>query len=70
MLNQFLLFCALTVATAAGLYIFRDGFGLVVFILVGLATLVQLIRVIAGFGRTGTLKTWWSALKDAFWGMG
>lgn len=60
---------ALAVVWLAAAYIFRDSLGLVVFLVLGVATLVQLTRV-AVFGSNGkVLKGLWSALKDAFWGM-
>ena len=70
MANQVALLFGLLAAFGLGLYIFRDGIGLVVFLLVGLAALVQLVRVVAGSGSSKTLKDLWSAFKDAFWGIG
>jgi hypothetical protein len=70
MATQVALLFGLLAAFGLGLYIFRDGIGLVVFLLVGLAALVQLVRVIAGFGSSKSLKDLWSAFKDAFWGIG
>jgi hypothetical protein len=51
-------------------YIFRDSLGLVVFLILGVATLMQLIRVAMLGGKRKTLKELWSAFKDAFWGVG
>ncbi|KRD79831.1 hypothetical protein ASE43_02730 [Lysobacter sp. Root983] len=49
---------------------FRDGLGLVVFLALGLATIVQLIRVALRGGDNKTLRQLGSAFKDAFWGIG
>jgi hypothetical protein len=42
--KQLAALCVLLVAILAGAYLFRDGLGLVVFLILGLATLVQLFR--------------------------
>ena len=60
----------LLAAFAAGTYVFRDGVGLVVFLVLGIATLVQLVRVATGNASSGTLAKLWAAFKDAFWGIG
>ena len=60
---------ALAVVWLAAAYIFRDSLGLVVFLILGIATLVQMVRVAVLSGNGKTLKGLWSALKDAFWGM-
>ena len=60
----------LLVAFAAGTYVFRDGVGLVIFLVLGIAVLVQLIRVAIGNAGGKTLKTLWKAFLDAFWGIG
>jgi len=61
---------ALVVVWLATAYIFRDSLGLVVFLVLGLATLIQLLRVVVIGGKRKTLKDLWSAFKDAFWGIG
>lgn len=60
---------ALTVVWLAAAYIFRDSLGLVVFLVLGIATLVQLFRVAVLQGNGKVLKGLWSAFKDAFWGL-
>jgi hypothetical protein len=55
---------------AAAAFVFRDGLGLLVFVGLILALLVQLLRVAFLRGRSETLKKLWDAVKDAFWGIG
>jgi hypothetical protein len=55
---------------AVAAFVFRDGLGLLVFFGLVLALLVQLVRVALSRGRGETLKKLWSAVKDAFWGIG
>ena len=62
--------CALLVAWLLAAYVFRDGLGLVVFLVLGLATFLQLVRVAIAGGKRKTLKDLWGAFKDAFWGIG
>ncbi len=61
---------ALVVVWLAAAYIFRDSLGLIIFLVLGLITLIQLLRVVVLGGRRKTLKDLWSAFKDAFWGIG
>ncbi|MET1163407.1 MAG: hypothetical protein ABWY48_12820 [Pseudoxanthomonas sp.] len=61
---------ALVLVFALASWIYRDGLGLVVFAALGLAALVQLVRVASARGRRDTLSKLWNALKDAFWGIG
>jgi hypothetical protein len=55
---------------AVAAFVFRDGLGLLVFVGLVLALLVQLFRVAFLRGRSETLKKLWDAVKDAFWGIG
>ena len=61
---------ALILAMLLGWFIFRAELGLVVFLALGVAVFVQLIRVALGSGQSKTLKALWQALKDGFWGIG
>jgi hypothetical protein len=70
MLRTDLTLAALVVIFAIAAFIFRDGIGLLIFALLGLAALVQLFRVAFMHGRTETLRKLWDAFKDAFWGIG
>ena len=67
--NLALLATCLTVP-AIGIYVFRDGIGLVVFGVLGVAVLIQLVVVAFDRGSSKALKDLWSAFKDAFWGIG
>ena len=60
----------LLAAFAVAAFVFRDGLGLLVFVGLVLALLVQLLRVAFLRGRSETLKKLWDAVKDAFWGIG
>ena len=55
---------------AVAAFVFRDGLGLLVFVGLVLALLVQLFRVAFLRGRSETLKKLWDAVKAAFWGIG
>lgn len=55
---------------AVAAFVLKDGLGLLVFIGLVLALLVQLLRVAFLRGRNETLKELWGAVKDAFWGIG
>ena len=55
---------------AVAAFVFRDGLGLLVFVGLVLALLVQLFRVAFLRGRSEMLKKLWDAVKDAFWGIG
>ena len=68
--REIVVLVCLTVAAAGSLFLFRDGIGIVVFLALGLAAFVQLIRVALGSGNGKTLKQLWGAFKDAFWGLG
>ncbi len=68
--REIVVLVCLVVAAAGSLFLFRDGIGIVVFLALGLATFVQLIRVALGSGKDKTLKQLWGAFKDAFWGIG
>ena len=70
MLGMDLTLAALVVVFAVAAFIFRDGLGLLVFAVLGLAALVQLFRVIFMHGRREALKNLWAAFRDAFWGIG
>ena len=50
--------------------VFRDDLGLVAFVGLVLALLVQIFRVASFHARSETLKKLWGAIKDAFWGIG
>jgi hypothetical protein len=65
-LNVLAVLAGLVIAT----FVFRDSLGLWVFIVVGLAALVQLFRVVFLRGDSGILRKLWDALKDGFWGIG
>jgi Integral membrane protein (DUF2244). len=58
------------VVLAAAAFVFRGGLGLLVFIGLVLALLVQLLRVVFLRGRKETLKKLWDEVKDAFWSIG
>ena len=60
---------ALTIVWITAAYLFRDSLGLVVFLVLGVVTFAQLVRVAVFGGNGKVLKGLWSALKDAFWGM-
>ena len=51
-------------------FVFKDSLGILVFLAIGLATIIQLFRVLLLRGKVETLKKLWGALKDAFCGMG
>ena len=55
---------------AIATFVFRDSLGFWIFVVVGLATFVQLFRVLFLRGDSGILKKFWDALKDGFWGIG
>ncbi|HBM63101.1 MAG TPA: hypothetical protein DD418_04330 [Pseudomonas sp.] len=55
---------------AVAAFVFRDGLGLLVFVGLILALLMQFIRVAFLRGRSETLKKLRVAVKDAFWGIG
>jgi hypothetical protein len=61
---------ALVVLWLNDAYIFRDSLGIIVFLVLGIETLVQLFRVVVLGGKRKTLKRLWSAFWDAFWGIG
>ena len=61
---------AILVGFVVAAFVFRERLGLWVFAALALATVIQLIRVIVLRGKGETLKKLWSALKDAFWGIG
>lgn len=60
----------LLVALAAAAFLFKDALGLLVFLGLVVALLVQLIRFALLRGRKETLQKLWDAVKDAFWGIG
>ena len=60
----------LLAALAAAAFLLRDVLGLLVFLGLVIALLVQLIRFAFLRGRRETLKKLWDAVKDAFWGIG
>lgn len=68
--KQALALVAVAIFWLGAAYAFRDGLGLVVFLVFGVATFVQLIRVALRGGDNKTLRKLWSAFKDAFWGIG
>ena len=68
--REFLVLAGLIAGAAAALLLFRDGIGIVVFLALVVATLIQLVRVALGSGKSKTLGQLWAALKDAFWGIG
>ena len=55
---------------AVASFVFRDGLGLLLFVGLALALLVQFFRVAFLRGRSETLKKLWGTVKDAFWGIG
>lgn len=59
----------LSVVWLAAAYVFRDSLGLAIFLVLGVATLIQLVRVAVVGGKRKKLRELWSALKDAFWGI-
>jgi hypothetical protein len=61
---------ALLAALAVAAFLFRDALGLLVFVGLIVALLVQLIRFAFFRGRSETLKKLWDGVKDAFWGIG
>ena len=67
---QWLVLAGLTIAAIGALLVFRDGIGLLVFVLLGAIVLVQLARFALDSGSSRTLKRLWDAFKDAFWGIG
>ena len=68
--TQIAILLGLLAAFGLGVYIFQDGIGLIVFLLVGCAAAIQLVRVVVRSGSLKALKDLWSAFKDAFWGIG
>jgi len=68
--RELLILGCLAVAAVTSLRLFRDGIGIVVFLALGAATVVQLVRVALGSGNGKTLRRLWDAFKDAFWGIG
>jgi hypothetical protein len=56
--------------SALAAFVFRDGLGLLVFLGLALALLLQLFRVAFLRGSSETLKKLWRAVRDAFWGLG
>jgi len=68
--KQVVILAVLLIAAAGCFLVFRDGFGLIVFLALGLASLIQLFRVVLANGSSKTLSGLWSAFKDAFWGIG
>ncbi|WP_332937426.1 hypothetical protein [Lysobacter sp. CCNWLW3] len=68
--KQLAVLLSLFVAFLIGSVIFRDSIGLVVFLLIGVAVLVQTVRVALRVGSGKSLRTLWAAFKDAFWGIG
>ena len=68
--RELVILIALIAALILGWLLFREGLGFVVFLVLGIAAFIQLIRVALGSGRSKTLKTLWQAFKDAFWGIG
>ena len=68
--REILVIVCLAIAAVGSLFLFRDGIGMVVFLALGFAIFVQLIRVALGSGKGKTLKQLWGAFKDAFWGIG
>ncbi len=70
LLRSDLTLVAVLAGFAIAAFVFRESLGILIFLAVGLATIVQLVRVVFLRGETGTLKKLWDALKDAFWGMG
>jgi len=61
---------AILIGFVIAAFVFRENLGLWVFAVLALAAVIQLIRVMLLRGKRETLKTLWSALKDAFWGIG
>jgi len=61
---------ALAVVWLNDAFIFRESLGIIVFLVLGIETLVQLFRVVLLGGKRKTLKRLWSAFLDAFWGIG
>ncbi|MCY1381738.1 hypothetical protein D9M69_696860 [compost metagenome] len=55
---------------AAAAFLFRDALGLLVFLGLVIALLVQLVRFAFLRGRRETLRKLLDAIKDAFWGIG
>ena len=49
--------------------VFRESLGLVVFLALAAALLVQLLRVAVGKARPASAKQLARALRDAFWGI-
>ena len=70
LLKSDLTLVAVLAGFAIASFVFRDSLGILIFLAVGLATIVQLVRVVFLRGETGTHKKLWDAFKDAFWGMG
>ena len=70
MLKTDLTVIALLIVFAIAAFIFRDALGFIIFVVLGLAILVQLFRMAFMRGRKETLKKLWGFFKDAFWGMG
>lgn len=68
--KQALALAALAIFWLGAAYAFRDGLGFVVFLALGVAAFVQLIRVALRGGANKTLRQLWSVFKDAFWGIG
>lgn len=61
---------ALAVVWLNDAFIFRESLDIIVFLVLGIATLVQLFRVVVLGGKRKKLKKLWSAFKVAFWGIG
>ena len=49
--------------------VFRESLGLVVFLALAAAVLVQLLRVAVGNARPASAKQLACAIRDAFWGI-
>ena len=60
---------AALVALAIAGILFRDAVGLIGFLVLLVAALIQLIRVLFFMGSRKKLKDLWEALRDAIWGL-
>lgn len=58
----------LVIFSIAG-FVFKDALGLIGFIVLLLATLLQLARVLFFRGSRKTLKQLWAAIRDVVWGL-
>ena len=61
---------SLAVFWLAAAWVFRDGLGLVIFLVLAIAVIIQLLRVVFLGSSRRSLKALWKALGDAFWGIG